>query len=86
MNTPISPIHWECCRNEPAKVVDLRTVPEDIKVAIMQAALNVSFRYSNGQLDMVEEDSDTDQALSQLAIAAEQIRPHMHEVSLVPCP
>lgn len=82
----INPIHWQCYTGEPAKVVDLRTLPEGVTVAIIQAALNVSFRYNNGQLDVAEEDAETVEALNDLAVAAGAISLHMHEVSLVPCP
>ncbi len=86
MNTPSSPIHWECYSNEPARVVDLRTLPEQVKVEIIQAALNVGFRVNNGQLDAVAEGSEEEKALNDLAISVEAVREHMHAVNLVPCP
>lgn len=86
MTTPASPIHWECYSNEPARVVDLRTLPEQVKVEIIKTALNVGFRVNNGQFDTVAEGSEEDEALNDLAISVEAVREHMHGVNLVPCP
>ena len=91
MTSP-NPIHWECYVTEPGKpggtatVVDLRTLPEDIKVAIIQAALNVGFRFGGGQFDDLEEDSEEESALVELASAVDLIRPHMHSVNPIPYP
>jgi hypothetical protein len=91
MKSALSPIHWECSLvengkpSENARVVDLRTLPEEIKIAIIQAALNVGFRYHNGEYE-TEEDSEEDAALADLACAVEAIRPHMHDVALKHCP
>ncbi|MCT6720034.1 hypothetical protein [Acidovorax sp. K2F] len=86
MNTPASPIHWECYSKEPARVVDLRTLPEQVKVEIIKAALNVGFRVNNGQFDAVAEGSEEEEALNELAISVEAVREHMHAVNLMPCP
>lgn len=86
MNTPASPIHWECYANESARVVDLRTLPEQVKVEIIKAALSVGFRVNNGQFDAVAEGSEEDEALNDLAISVEAVRKHMHPVNLMPCP
>lgn len=86
MNTPISPIHWERYGDKPAKVVDLRTLPEDVKVEIIQAALNVAFRHDNGELYEVRVGSPNEKALDHLADKVAAISLHMHEVNLVPCP
>lgn len=92
MKSALTPIHWECYAaengkpSENARIIDLRTLPEEVKVAIIQAALNVSFRFSNGQFDSVQEDSEEDVALADLACAVESIRPHMHDVALKHCP
>lgn len=92
MKSALTPIHWECSvvgmgkPSENARVIDLRTLPEEVKVAIIYAALNVSARYSNGQFDAVQEDSEEDAALADLVCTVEAIRPHMHEVALKHCP
>lgn len=86
MTTPASPIHWECYQNDAARVVDLRTLPEQVKVEIIQAALNVSFRLNNGQFDAVAEGSEEEEALNELAISVDGVRAHMHAVNLMPCP
>lgn len=86
MNTPANPIHWECYSNEPARVVDLRTLPEQVKVEIIKAALNVGFRVNNGQFDAVAEGSEEEAALNDLAVSVEAVRGHMHAVNLMPCP
>lgn len=86
MSNETSPIHWECYSNEPARVVDLRTLPEQVKVEIIKAALNVGFRVNNGQFDTVAEGSEEDEALNDLAISVDAVRSHMHSVNLVPCP
>jgi len=85
-----SPIHWECYVVKPgvpegtANVVDLRTLPEEVKVAIIQAAINVGFRFGNGQFDDLQENSEEEDALAELASAVDEIRPHMHSVNLIP--
>lgn len=90
MTSP-NPIHWECYLKEPgkpdgaARVVDLRTLPEDVKVSIIQAALNVSFRFKNGEYE-VEEDSEEEEALEKLAMSTDSVSQHMHSVNLIPCP
>lgn len=89
--TTFDPIHWECYLTEPgrgtetARVVDLRTLPEGVKVAIIQAALQVAFRYHNGEYD-VEEDSEENDALHELAVSTSHVRDHMHAVNLTICP
>ena len=84
----MNPIHWECSIHPPenAKVIDLRTLPEEIKVSIIQAALNVSLRFNNFDFVGVEEDSEEEDALSNLSKCVDAIRPFMHEASLVPSP
>lgn len=82
---PISPIHWERYGDKPAKVVDVRTLPEDVKVAIIKAAIAVTFRYENGEYS-TEEDTPQDDTIAWLAEKVGSIAQHMHEVSLVPCP
>lgn len=81
-----SPIHWEKYDDQHVKVVDVRTLPEDVKVGIIQAALHVAFRYNNGQLDVIEEDPETDRALNDLACAVGRVTSHMHEINPVPLP
>lgn len=88
MSKPINPIHWECFVTEPpspARVVDLRTLPEEIKVPIIQAALNVAYRHDNGDFN-VEEDSEESDALTELAAAVDGVRKHMFQVNLTPLP
>ena len=90
MTSP-NPIHWECYLKEPgkpagtARVVDLRTIPEDVKVSIIQAALNVSFRFNNGEYE-VEEGSEEEKALEKLTMSVDPVSRHMHAVNLIPCP
>lgn len=88
MKKAANPIHWECYVTQPgrpaekAKVVDLRTLPEDVKVAILQAALHVGERYDSGDFEGVEEGSEDACALEALAVSARAVRQHMHEVNL----
>lgn len=86
MSTETSPIHWECYQKEAARVVDLRTLPEQVKVEIIQAALNVGFRFINGQFDAIAEGSEEEVALNDLAVSVGAVRDHMHSVNLMPCP
>ncbi|MFT3815464.1 MAG: hypothetical protein QM740_19150 [Acidovorax sp.] len=86
MSTETSPIHWECYQSEAARVVDLRTLPEQVKVKIIQAALNVGFRVNNGEYEGVQEGSEEADALHDLATSVEAVRAHMHPVNLMPCP
>ena len=91
MNKPINPIHWECYVTEPgkpvekAKILDLRTLPEEVKVPIIQAALNVALRYDNGDYAL-EEDTEENDAMAELAAAVERVRHHMFQVDLTPLP
>lgn len=91
MTSP-NPIHWECYVTKPGKpegtatVVDLRTLPEDVKVSIIQAALNVGFRFNNGEYENMKEGSAEEDALVDLVVSVEAVREHMHSVNLVPCP
>lgn len=91
MKTAVNPIHWECYVTEPgqpvekAKVVDLRTLPEEVKCAVLQAALQVGFRYHNGEYD-VDEDSEENEALVELTEAVDLVREYMYEVNLTTCP
>jgi hypothetical protein len=81
----INPIHWERTGNNPVQVVDLRTLPEDVKVALMQAAIRVGINYNGGAYDSIAEDSQQDIALAEVAAQIENISTFMHEVpSLVP--
>lgn len=88
MKTAVNPIHWECYVTEPgkptekAKVVDLRALPEEVKVSILQAALHVGERYDSGDFEGVEEGSDDAGALEALAVSARAVRHYMHEVNL----
>lgn len=86
MSKPINPIHWERYGSQPAKIIDLRTLPEDVKVQIIQAALNVTFHYDSGELFDLEIGSTGDDALESLSDHVAAISLHMHEVNLIPCP
>ncbi len=85
MSLTVNPIHWERTGNEPVQVVDLRTLPEDVKVALMQAAIRVGIDYNGGVFDAVPESSKADIALAEVAAQADNISQFMHEVpSLIP--
>ena len=86
MSTTVNPIHWESFDHGPAKVIDLRTLPEDVKVRIINAALRIAVRVNNGSYDEVPEGSEAEEALGDLSLAVEAVRPYMHVVNLVPCP
>lgn len=66
-------------------VVDLRTLPEDVKLNIIQAALGVAFHYGNGSYD-VDEGTDGGIFLENLADATDAIEMHMHPVELSRAP
>ncbi|MGC3984797.1 MAG: hypothetical protein QM777_08765 [Pseudorhodoferax sp.] len=82
---PINPIYWESIAHQHAKVVDLRTLPEDTKVKIIKAALTVAYYYDNGEYCDLPEGSEQEKALEAMVDAVGTVSLHMHEVSLVPC-
>ncbi len=61
----------------PLMAVDLLALPREVTLEIIQAALCVNFHYESGGLESVQEDSDADDALIRLAVAASQINQHM---------
>lgn len=80
---PITPIYWERTGEEPVRIVDLRTLPEDVKVAIISAAMRVTRLYENGQLDGISEGSNEEESLDWLAEEVAAVTQHMHEVPLL---
>lgn len=84
MSKTVNPIHWESLDHGPAKVIDLRTLPEEVKVGIIHVALRIAVRVNNGSYDEVPEGSEAEEALGDLSLAVEAVRPHMHPVDLVP--
>ncbi|MFT3815236.1 MAG: hypothetical protein QM740_17960 [Acidovorax sp.] len=61
----------------PLMAIDLLTLPQDVALEIIQAALCVSFHYESSGLESVQEDSDADDALIRLAVATGKINQHM---------
>lgn len=84
MKTPANPIHWERYGNERLRFVDLRTIPEDLKVEILQAALDVAGLHDNGELYDLQVNSSEAYALELLASRVSYISQFMHEVDITP--
>ena len=84
----MNPIHWECSIHPPenAKVIDLRTLPEEVKVAIIKSAIEIGYRYHNGEYGDLTQDSNEDAALAALTESVERIDAYMHPVKLTICP
>lgn len=84
MSKPINPIHWERYGNERLRFVDLRTIPEDLKVEILQAALDVAGLHDNGELYDLRVNSPEADVLEKLASRVSHISQFMHEVDITP--
>ena len=83
MTTP-NPIHWERYGNECLKFVDQRTIPEDLKEEILQAALEVAGLHDEGELYDLRVKSGEADALDKLADCVSYISQFMHEVDITP--
>lgn len=80
-----SPIYWEQSGECPVKVVDVRTLPENVKVAIIQAAIRVGALHEGCAFETIAEGTEQHDALASLAKATAAIGAYMHSVrSLVP--
>ncbi|MHC3432834.1 hypothetical protein [Delftia lacustris] len=84
MSKPINPIHSERYGNERLRFVDLRAIPEDLKVEILQAALDVAGLHDNGELYDLQVNSPEADVLEQLASRVSHISRFMHEVDITP--
>lgn len=85
MSTQINPIYWERTNREPVQVIDVRTLPEDVKTAIIIAAATVAHDFRAHQFDDLPKDSTGHESLSELSAVVENMHSFMHEVhTLVP--
>ena len=85
MSNSINPIYWERTGDNPVQIVDLRTLPEDVKVAVIQAAIRVASEFNSGTCDALTQGSEADKAIANLTEVVENVSQFMHEIpSLVP--
>lgn len=78
-----SPIYWERYGDQCAKVVDLRMLPDDVKVAILHAAIQAVAHWGEGDIEAPEL-SDAEATMEALVAAVGQVQLHMHPTLLVP--
>lgn len=80
MSNRINPIHWERRDGEPTQAVDLRTLPEDVKVAIMKAAIRVAVDVEAGAVTTVDSSDLAEEGLDELVDVINNMSQFMHEV------
>lgn len=85
MSNRINPIYWERTGKEPVQVIDVRTLPEDVKTAIILAATNVAKEFDAGVFAALQLDSQQIDSLTELSEVVENMHSFMHELpGLVP--
>jgi len=85
VNATINPIYWERTGNNPVQVVDLRTLPEDVKMAIILAATNVAKEFDADVFAALGLDRHELASLTELSEVVANMHSFMHEMpGLVP--
>ncbi|MFN9476393.1 hypothetical protein [Acidovorax sp.] len=85
MSTPINPIYWERTGKEPVQVIDVRTLPEDVKTAIILAATSVAKEFDAGVLAALGLGRHELASLTELSEVVANMHSFMHELpGLVP--
>lgn len=79
---PIYTISTHDSAGKKMHAIDLRSLPEDVKINIIKAALGVVFHYKNGSYG-VDEDTSGGALMDDLAKTTDAIEAFMHEVALV---
>lgn len=80
MTATINPIHWERRGDGPMQVIDLHTLPEDVKVALMKAAIRISFDVEAGSVSADASSDIAEEGLDELVAVVNNMSQFMHEV------
>ena len=85
MSNRINPIYWERTGKEPVQIIDVRTLPEDVKTAIILAATNVAKEFDADVFAALELDRHELASLTELSEVVANMHSFMHEMpGLVP--